>query len=198
MKTSETAVINGIGFANPDGVASPVVAEYDVPFEAAVGDTPYAAAAAGLAAADKTGAETLYLLTNDVVGTIDLAVGQSVKVDTAKGGFAAAEPVVTSASGYEVVSNRVATLTTYEVAPITYDIAYELDGGSWPTGYTATNSYTVTSPAITLATPERTDYNFLGWIGTGLTGTNLSVTIAAGSTGDRAYTSIWQRAAKDV
>ena len=46
MKESQTAVINGIGFANPDGVASPVVAEYDVPFEAAVGDTPYAAAAA--------------------------------------------------------------------------------------------------------------------------------------------------------
>ena len=199
FEANEEKQINGIGFANADGVLSPVVAEYDVPFEAAVGDVPYAAAADGLSNADKTGVRTLYLLTNDVAGTISLAVGESVKVDTAKGSFAEAEPVVTSAgAGYEVVSNAVGTLTTYSVDPIVYSIAYELDGGDWPTGYTATNTYTVASPAITLASPEKTDYNFLGWVGTGLTGTNATVTIASGSTGDRAYTSIWQRAAVTI
>ena len=100
FEANEEKQINGIGFANADGVLSPVVAEYDVPFEAAVGDVPYTAAADGLAAADKTGVRTLYLLTNDVAGTISLAVGESVKVDTAKGSFAEAEPVVTSAGGW--------------------------------------------------------------------------------------------------
>ena len=197
---NEAKQIKGIGFANPDGVATNVVAEYDVPFEAAVGDVPYLAAADGLAAADKTGVRTLYLLTNDVAGTISLAANESVKVDTAKGSFAAAEPVVLAdgLSGYEIVSNRVDSLTTYTVELANYAISYELDGGAWPTGYTATNTYTVESPAITLASPTKTDYNFLGWVGTGLTGTNATVTIAAGSTGDRAYTSIWQRAAVTI
>ena len=69
--------------------------------------------------------------------------------------------------------------------PKTYNISYDLGGG------TANNptSYTVESDAITLNNPVRTGYTFTGWSGTGLTGeNNMTVTIAKGSTGDRAYT----------
>ena len=69
--------------------------------------------------------------------------------------------------------------------PKTYNISYDLDGG------TATNpaTYTVESDAITLNNPVKTGYTFTGWSGTGLTGeNNMTVTIAKGSTGDRAYT----------
>ena len=69
--------------------------------------------------------------------------------------------------------------------PKTYNISYDLGGG------TATNptSYTVKSDAITLNNPVKTGYTFTGWSGTGLTGeNNMTVTIAKGSTGDRAYT----------
>ena len=69
--------------------------------------------------------------------------------------------------------------------PKTYNISYDLDGG------TATNpaTYTVERDAITLNNPVKTGYTFTGWSGTGLTGeNNMAVTIAKGSTGDRTYT----------
>ena len=69
--------------------------------------------------------------------------------------------------------------------PKTYNISYDLDGG------TATNpaTYTMESDAITLNNPVKTGYTFTGWSGTGLTGeNNMTVTIAKGRTGDRAYT----------
>ena len=68
---------------------------------------------------------------------------------------------------------------------ITYNISYDLDGG------TATNpaTYNAESDAITLNNPVKTGYTFTGWSGTGLTGeNNMTVIIAKGSTGDRAYT----------
>ncbi len=69
--------------------------------------------------------------------------------------------------------------------PKTYNISYDLDGG------TATNpaTYNVESDTITLNNPVKTGYTFTGWSGTGLTGeNNMTVTIAKGRTGDRAYT----------
>lgn len=73
--------------------------------------------------------------------------------------------------------------------PITYNISYNLDGG------TAVNetTYNIESEAITLNNPTRLGYTFTGWSGTGLTGEdNMSVTIATGSTGNRTYTAHWQ------
>ena len=72
----------------------------------------------------------------------------------------------------------------------TYTIAYDLDGGT-AEGNPA--SYTVESGAITLAEPTKPGYTFTGWSGTDLEGAdNRSVTIPAGSTGDRSYTAHWQ------
>lgn len=68
-----------------------------------------------------------------------------------------------------------------------YRISYTLDGG------THTNPATYTSEAgLTLTAPAKEGYTFAGWSGTDLTGeNNLTVTIPAGSTGDRAYTAHW-------
>ena len=69
--------------------------------------------------------------------------------------------------------------------PFAYNISCDLDGG------TATNpaTYTVESEAITLINPVKTGYTFTGWSGTDLNGeNNMTVTIAKGSTGARAYT----------
>ncbi|MDD6095471.1 MAG: InlB B-repeat-containing protein, partial [Clostridia bacterium] len=77
------------------------------------------------------------------------------------------------------------TLTAKFINPKAYNISYDLDGG------TATNpeTYYVESDAITLNNPVKTGYTFTGWSGTGLTGeNNMTVTIAKGSTGNRAYT----------
>ena len=71
----------------------------------------------------------------------------------------------------------------------TYVIEYNLDGGT-----TATLNpviYTIESGAITLVNPTKTDCYFMGWSGTGIDGTSTSVTIPAGSFGQRSYTAVW-------
>ncbi len=83
-----------------------------------------------------------------------------------------------------------ATCTLYaKWTAIPYTISYDLDGGNVatpnPTGYT------IESAAITLNNPTKDGYDFTGWTGTGLGGATTTVTIAAGSTGDRSYTATW-------
>ena len=73
-----------------------------------------------------------------------------------------------------------------------YTITYDLDGGS--VASPNPTSYTVTSSAITLNNPTKTGYTFTGWTGTGLDAATMTVTIAAGSTGNRSYTATWESA----
>ena len=71
-----------------------------------------------------------------------------------------------------------------------YSITYDLDGG---TALGNPDSYTVESAAITLNEPTKAGYVFTGWSGTDLVGEdNLTVTIPAGSIGDRRYTAHWE------
>ena len=72
---------------------------------------------------------------------------------------------------------------------INYTLEYELAGGSVASVNPAT--YTIESTAITLNNPTREGYTFTGWTGTGLDAATTTVTIAAGSTGNRSYTATW-------
>ena len=115
------AVIKGIGFANPEGVKSDVVAEYDVPYAAAVGDTPYMVGAEGVAAADNmTGTNTLYLLENGIIGSVTLDDGETLVVDRTKGddlGLA-----VSAATGCELTSTTNGYVVTWTAtAPASVD-----------------------------------------------------------------------------
>ena len=53
-------------------------------------------------------------------------------------------------------------------------------------------SYAVTSSSITLPTPVRTGYTFLGWTGEGIVNPQPEVIIPTGSTGNKAYTANWE------
>ena len=53
-------------------------------------------------------------------------------------------------------------------------------------------SYAVTSSPITLSTPVRTGYTFLGWTGEGIVNPQTEVIIPTGSTGNKAYTANWE------
>ena len=80
------------------------------------------------------------------------------------------------------------TVTLYaKWTPITYNITYDLDGGS------ATNpaTYNIETSTFTLNNPTRTGYTFAGWTGTDLTEATQTVTITQGSMGDRSYTAHW-------
>ncbi len=52
--------------------------------------------------------------------------------------------------------------------------------------------YTMKSEPITLPTPTRNGYEFVGWTGEGITTPQTSVKIPKGSTGNKAYTANWQ------
>ena len=96
-----------------------------------------------------------------------------------------ATQTVTIAKGTTEDRSYTATWT-----PIVYNIEYDLAGGAVATENPAT--YTVESAAITLVNPTREGHTFKGWTGTDLTEATESVTIAAGSIGDRKYTATWQ------
>ena len=69
-----------------------------------------------------------------------------------------------------------------------YNITYVLDGG-----INANNPSTYTEvDEITLAFPIKAGFKFVGWEGTDLTAPTTSVTIPAGSKGDRSYTAKWE------
>ena len=72
---------------------------------------------------------------------------------------------------------------------INYTLEYELAGGTVASANPT--SYTIESAAITLNNPTREGYTFAGWTGTGLDAATTTVTIAAGSTGNRSYTATW-------
>ncbi len=72
-----------------------------------------------------------------------------------------------------------------------YTITYNLDGGTLPDGKTNPTDYNVETETFTLNNPTKPGYTFAGWTGTGLGAPTTSVTIAKGSTGDRAYTATW-------
>ena len=71
---------------------------------------------------------------------------------------------------------------------IEYTITLDTSGGNALDAI----SYAVTSSPITLPTPVRTGYTFLGWTGERITTPQTSVKIPKGSTGNKAYTANWQ------
>ncbi len=82
------------------------------------------------------------------------------------------------------------TVTLYaQWEVITYAISYDLDGGTVdgenPTEYTAESTFT-------LLNPTKEGYDFTGWTGTGLDKPTMTVVVAKGSTGDRAYKATWE------
>jgi uncharacterized repeat protein (TIGR02543 family) len=83
-----------------------------------------------------------------------------------------------------------ATVTfTAEWNKETYTISYEYNNGTGSNPET----YQVDTPSFTLNNPTRTGYTFIWWSGTELEGsTNMSVTIANWSVGDREYEANWQ------
>ncbi len=89
--------------------------------------------------------------------------------------------------GYVITNTFTAYLLTYD----------GLDGASFQGG-TNPNLYTEDTETFTLINPTKYGYDFLGWSGTGISGTSKEVTIAKGSTGDRTYTANWEAADQEI
>ena len=72
---------------------------------------------------------------------------------------------------------------------IEYTIITLLEGGN--AGSSEVYFYTV-EQSVTLPTPTRTGYTFIGWTGEGITTPQPNVTIPKGSTGDKKYIENWE------
>jgi len=121
-------------------------------------------------------------------------------------GYMATEPAAPTANGYDFggwYTTSACTGDAYDFtsavsAPTelfakwtatTYYLNYDLVGGTVATDNPI--SYTIESSAITLNNPTKDGYTFAGWTGTDITDATESVTIAAGSTGNRGYIATW-------
>ena len=101
-------------------------------------------------------------------------------------GYKVSSATINGATALLSDNKATASLSTLEVEySITYDLAGgKLASGSNPTTYTKSSSFT-------LVNPTRTGYDFAGWKGTGLDQATMTVTVPAGSTGNRSYTATW-------
>ena len=102
-------------------------------------------------------------------------------------GYKVSSATINGAPALLTDNKATATLSTLEVE---YSITYDLAGGKLPAGKTNPTTYTKES-GFTLVNPTRTGYDFAGWKGTGLDQATMTVTVPAGSTGNRGYTATW-------
>ena len=86
----------------------------------------------------------------------------------------------------DLAQKNLATLDTSH----TYAIAYDLAGGTLPSGRSNPYTYIYEDQRILLANPLRPGYVFAGWTGTGISGLTNAVNIYR-SHGDRAYVANW-------
>ena len=135
---------------------------------------------------------------NQYTITFDTAGGSVVTPITQNYGTAITAPAAPTKTGYTFTGWDRAIPATMPAENLTitaqwtvnqYTIAYDLAGG---TAEGNPDTYTIETGAFTLKNPTKSGYTFTGWSGTDLSGSdNLTVTIPAGSTGDRRYTAHW-------
>ena len=90
----------------------------------------------------------------------------------------------------EIATGSTGNKTFYaKWTPITYHITYNLDGGENPAG--AIESYTI-EDEVTLPTPEKSGYTFLGWYDAETDGNKVE-TISIGSKEDKEYWAKWSQ-----
>ncbi|MBR5677245.1 MAG: InlB B-repeat-containing protein [Paludibacteraceae bacterium] len=83
------------------------------------------------------------------------------------------------------------TINPQMVIPVIYQMTYDLAGGALEAGKSNPDSYIADYLPITLNNPVREGYTFAGWTGSNGDEPQKDVTLAQGTTGDKAYTANW-------
>ena len=133
-----------------------------------------------------------------IVYTLSADNGYKLSALTDNGTAVSPLPQLGVAQSRTISSTEESVTLSATFAPIDYAITYDLKGGTLPSGVTNRTSYNIETATFTLNNPTREHYDFAGWTGTGLNAPTKTVTIAKGSTGDRAYTATWTPATYTV
>ena len=123
--------------------------------------------------------------------------GKDLGHDTVTGAFDTSKTITPPAkTGYTTPAAQTvkfdstsAKTITFTYPLINYSISYDVNGGNALSS--PRTSYNVESSAYTLPVTSRTGYTFTGWTGSNGTTPQKSVTIAAGSTGNKSYKANW-------
>ena len=123
--------------------------------------------------------------------------GKDLGHDTVTGAFDTSKTVTPpNKAGYTTPAAQTVTFDSTTAKTITfiyplinYSISYDVNGGTALSS--PRTSYNVESSAYTLPVTSRTGYTFTGWTGSNGTTPQKSVTIAAGSTGNKSYKANW-------
>ena len=75
---------------------------------------------------------------------------------------------------------------------VTYNITYNLNGGSLPAGQSNPNTYTIETPTFTLNNPTKPGFDFEGWTGSNGSTPQTTVSVSQGRWGDISYTANWR------
>ena len=124
--------------------------------------------------------------------------GKDLGHDTVTGAFDTSKTVTPpNKAGYTTPAAQTVTFDSTTAKTITfiyplinYSISYDVNGGTALSS--PRTSYNVESSAYTLPVTSRIGYTFTGWTGSNDTTPQKSVTIAAGSTGNKSYKANWE------
>ena len=75
---------------------------------------------------------------------------------------------------------------------VTYNITYNLNGGSLPAGQSNPTTYTIVTPTFTLNNPTKPGFDFEGWTGSNGSTPQTTVSVSQGRWGDISYTANWR------
>jgi uncharacterized repeat protein (TIGR02543 family) len=153
--------LKAVGFSNAKGVKAPVLGGYDIPYEAAIGETGYTNAVdavSALVATDKAAdnAVAIELLKDGIGGTVPLAGGEAVTVIS--GTFVSALEF-TASDGFKVVSEGADGVVTYSAVPDTVTVTFVNDKGDAPDAQTIDKG----SVAVEPPAPTADGFTFTGW-----------------------------------
>ncbi len=169
--------LKSISFASKEMVKDDIVAEQDVSYVAAVGETPYTDAEAAVTAQGKDPAKTMALLKQNVgIAPVSLAATtEKFVVDYTLGSFTNDSPAVSGVAGYDVKATpdgENAKHVTYALDPFVYPIDYVLALASATNAVANPTNYTVES-AVAFLPAGAPGYTFEGW-------TNAAGAVVAG------------------
>lgn len=152
-----------------------------------------------------------------VIHQLEQADGSYVTRDTDTVRGVVGQTIVPSAKSYTgytapalktiLVSWSGSNEIVYKYKLIHYKLTYDTQGGEWykekddgtwvPIS-APPSEYTVLTPDIHVARPDKVGYTFTGWTGTGISTKTLDVVIPKGSTGNRSYVAQWEAQSYDV